>query len=156
MGACRCAPPARDHPRLLTQLLCVHTGNYENRLRELSSPEKVFEYFASVQRDGEWFMTPDDFFRAITPFVGRAADRLGTANSKFAFMAGKGGQVRRAAPSPPPRLRPPRDAGVVSPSSATATRRPLTRRARPPRPCPRRSRPGAATSSPWSTSTATA
>lgn len=42
--------------------------NYERRLRMRSSPEKVFEYFASVRTpDGELFMTPADLVRAIVP-----------------------------------------------------------------------------------------
>ena len=46
-------------------------GNYEKRIRELSSPEKVFEYFASDKRGSkvhECFMTPSDFLRSISPF----------------------------------------------------------------------------------------
>jgi Ca2+-binding EF-hand superfamily protein len=43
--------------------------NYENRLREMSAPEKVFGYFASVTReDGQQYMTVADFLRSITPF----------------------------------------------------------------------------------------
>ncbi|MFS7996814.1 putative calcium uptake protein/3 [Helianthus anomalus] len=42
--------------------------NYEKRLRSLSPPEKVFEYFASVQNsEGETLMTPGDLMRAIVP-----------------------------------------------------------------------------------------
>lgn len=42
--------------------------NYEKRLRTLSPPEKVFEYFASVNNDrGETLMTPGDLMRAIVP-----------------------------------------------------------------------------------------
>ncbi|KAK1407867.1 hypothetical protein QVD17_39494 [Tagetes erecta] len=42
--------------------------NYEKRLRSLSPPEKVFEYFASVQNsEGETLMTPADLMRAIVP-----------------------------------------------------------------------------------------
>ncbi|KAI3821715.1 hypothetical protein L1987_09287 [Smallanthus sonchifolius] len=42
--------------------------NYEKRLRLLSPPEKVFEYFASVQNsEGETLMTPGDLMRAIVP-----------------------------------------------------------------------------------------
>lgn len=44
--------------------------NYENRIRAFSSPEKVFGMFASVESDGELFMTSDDFFRAMTPHAG--------------------------------------------------------------------------------------
>lgn len=42
--------------------------NYENRIRSLSSPEKVFNYFSSVSKDGEAFMTPEDFIRSLTPY----------------------------------------------------------------------------------------
>ncbi len=69
-------------------------GNYENRIREMSSPEKVrrgkrgvpvffspnrfllqvFQYFASIQDGGEWYMTPRDFVRSITPFTSRGGD----------------------------------------------------------------------------------
>ncbi|XP_068642564.1 calcium uptake protein, mitochondrial-like isoform X2 [Aristolochia californica] len=42
--------------------------NYEKRIRTQSSPEKVFEYFASHRAsDGEVFMTPADLMRAIVP-----------------------------------------------------------------------------------------
>jgi calcium uptake protein 1, mitochondrial len=46
-------------------------GNYEKRIREMSSPEKVFEYFASDKRGPklyDCFMTPADFIRSISPF----------------------------------------------------------------------------------------
>lgn len=42
--------------------------NYENRIRNLSTPEKVFAYFASVDKDGEALMTPEDFIRSLTPY----------------------------------------------------------------------------------------
>lgn len=42
--------------------------NYERRIRMRSSPEKVFEYFASFRTpDGELFMTPADLVRAVVP-----------------------------------------------------------------------------------------
>lgn len=42
--------------------------NYEKRIRLRSSPEKVFEYFASIQGpDGESLMTPADLMRAVVP-----------------------------------------------------------------------------------------
>jgi len=42
--------------------------NYERRIRMRSSPEKVFEYFASIGTpDGELFMTPADLVRAVVP-----------------------------------------------------------------------------------------
>ncbi|OQR66844.1 calcium uptake protein 1 -like protein, partial [Tropilaelaps mercedesae] len=47
---------------------------YENRIRQYSTPDKVFRYFASVkvQFDNgeiEIFMTPQDFLRSITPGI---------------------------------------------------------------------------------------
>ncbi|KAK6927588.1 EF-hand domain [Dillenia turbinata] len=42
--------------------------NYEKRIRMRSSPEKVFEYFASFRnQEGEVFMTPADLMRAVVP-----------------------------------------------------------------------------------------
>ncbi|KAH9311458.1 hypothetical protein KI387_026493, partial [Taxus chinensis] len=42
--------------------------NYERRIRLRSSPEKVFEYFASVRSpDGELLMTHADLMRAVVP-----------------------------------------------------------------------------------------
>jgi hypothetical protein len=65
-------------------IVCV-SGNYENRLRRHSAPEKVFEYFASVNIDGTWYMTPDDFIRAITPYNPAIDDwnTVGSRNDKF-------------------------------------------------------------------------
>lgn len=45
---------------------------YENRIRDYSTPDKIFRYFATlkVHSDGleaEVYMTPDDFVRSITP-----------------------------------------------------------------------------------------
>ncbi|KAK9742204.1 hypothetical protein RND81_03G155400 [Saponaria officinalis] len=41
---------------------------YEKRIRTRSPPEKVFEYFASVQKpDGEILMRPSDLMRAVVP-----------------------------------------------------------------------------------------
>ena len=45
---------------------------YENRIRDYSTPDKIFRYFATlkiVTSDGgsEVYMTPDDFVRSITP-----------------------------------------------------------------------------------------
>lgn len=43
--------------------------NYESRIREMSTPEKTFNYFASVldASTGERFMTLDDFLRCLSP-----------------------------------------------------------------------------------------
>jgi len=43
--------------------------NYENRIRDYSSPEKVFNVFASKKKDGKFYMTADDFVRALLPHV---------------------------------------------------------------------------------------
>lgn len=43
-------------------------GVYENKIRQNASPEKVFETFASVKDGRKFFMSPNDLFKAITPF----------------------------------------------------------------------------------------
>jgi calcium uptake protein 1, mitochondrial len=44
-------------------------GNYENKIRFFSSPEKTFEVFASEKsEDGKLCMSYKDFLRAMTPF----------------------------------------------------------------------------------------
>ncbi|XP_065578725.1 calcium uptake protein 1 homolog, mitochondrial-like isoform X2 [Artemia franciscana] len=45
---------------------------YENRIRQYSTPDKVFRYFATRKvhypsGDSEIYMTPDDFLRSLTP-----------------------------------------------------------------------------------------
>ncbi|XP_046393310.1 calcium uptake protein 1 homolog, mitochondrial isoform X2 [Ischnura elegans] len=45
---------------------------YENRIRQYSTPDKVFRYFATLMvfhhnGENEVFMTPDDFLRSMTP-----------------------------------------------------------------------------------------
>ncbi|XP_018493725.1 calcium uptake protein 1 homolog, mitochondrial [Galendromus occidentalis] len=47
---------------------------YENRIRQYSTPDKVFRYFASIKvqfenGEVEIFMTPQDFLRSITPGI---------------------------------------------------------------------------------------
>lgn len=45
---------------------------YENRIRQYSTPDKIFRYFATIQianektNEHEIFMTPNDFLRSIT------------------------------------------------------------------------------------------
>jgi hypothetical protein len=58
-------------------------GNYENRLRKFSAPERVFEYFSSVEIDKQFFMTRDDLARAITPYTYRHGAPLASKNPKF-------------------------------------------------------------------------
>ena len=50
---------------------------YENRIRQYSTPDKIFRYFATLKvtaehgegEKSEIFMTPDDFLRSITPGI---------------------------------------------------------------------------------------
>ena len=48
---------------------------YENRIRQYSTPDKVFRYFATLQvahpsgESHEVYMTPDDFLRSMTPGI---------------------------------------------------------------------------------------
>jgi len=44
------------------------TGSYENRVRAFSHPLKVFQYFASINKNGEFYMTPLDFIISIIPY----------------------------------------------------------------------------------------
>ncbi|CAI5741436.1 unnamed protein product [Peronospora destructor] len=62
-------------------------GNYENRLRKFSSPERVFEYFSSVEIDEQFFMTRDDLARAVTPYTYRHGAPLSSKNPKFNLKA---------------------------------------------------------------------
>lgn len=101
-AAARCELPvvvgifATVHPSWMeekkTQAPSFHTrviGNYENRIRKHSSPERVFEYFASVTVGAETYMTQYDFARAITPYAHRedTESRLGSKNYKYNFKA---------------------------------------------------------------------
>ena len=49
------------------QLLNIQMIEYENRIRNFSTPDKIFRYFATLKIDNEVFMTPEDFVRSITP-----------------------------------------------------------------------------------------
>ena len=54
---------------------------YENRIRQYSTPDKIFRYFATLKAQGdhgdhEIFMTPDDFLRAITPGLKQPEGKL--------------------------------------------------------------------------------
>ncbi|RMX68318.1 hypothetical protein DD238_005328 [Peronospora effusa] len=62
-------------------------GNYENRLRKFSSPERVFEYFSSVEIEKQYFMTRNDLARAVTPYTYRHGAPLSSKNPKFNFKA---------------------------------------------------------------------
>ncbi|KYR00347.1 hypothetical protein DLAC_03090 [Tieghemostelium lacteum] len=52
--------------------------NYQNRIREYSTPEKIFQCFASVKQNGESFMTVEDFIRAILPHQFQASSNTST------------------------------------------------------------------------------
>lgn len=71
-------------------------GSYENRLRKFSSPERVFEYFSSVELDRHFFMTRDDLARALTPYTFRSGAPLASKNAKFnpKALAAKPSKVR--------------------------------------------------------------
>ncbi|KAF1328020.1 Calcium-binding atopy-related autoantigen-like protein, partial [Globisporangium splendens] len=65
-------------------------GNYENRLRKFSAPERVFEYFSSVEIDKQFYMTREDLARAITPYTYRSGAPLASKNIKFNPKANAG------------------------------------------------------------------
>eukprot|EP00921_Rhytidocystis_pertsovi_P008061 GHVQ01013301.1.p1 GENE.GHVQ01013301.1~~GHVQ01013301.1.p1 ORF type:complete len:442 (-),score=42.13 GHVQ01013301.1:3282-4607(-) len=56
-----------DNTNEMHNIRKVVTGNYENRLKFLSTPEKVFEYFASIKSGGELFMSKTDFLDSLLP-----------------------------------------------------------------------------------------
>jgi hypothetical protein len=43
-------------------------GEYENKIRRDSPPEKIFETFATVNENGRLYMTHYDLFKAICPY----------------------------------------------------------------------------------------
>nr|CCA13948.1 calciumbinding atopyrelated autoantigenlike protein putative [Albugo laibachii Nc14] len=43
-------------------------GNYENRIRTFSAPERVFDYFASIRVKKKSYMTREDLAFAMTPY----------------------------------------------------------------------------------------
>nr|CAD7404039.1 unnamed protein product [Timema poppensis] len=61
---------------------CRLIMEYENRIRQYSTPDKVFRYFATLQvahpngDSHEVYMTPDDFLRSMTPGI-KQPDGLG-------------------------------------------------------------------------------
>lgn len=80
--------PVTESPTRLISWKDQVTGQYEDRLRRHSSPEKIFEYFASVQIGSESYMTQADLARAITPYgmgLNLAQQSLGSRNFKFNF-----------------------------------------------------------------------
>ncbi|KAF0695332.1 Aste57867_13843 [Aphanomyces stellatus] len=63
-------------------------GRYENRLRRFSSPERVFQYFASIRLNKEPYMTRQDFIRALTPYSFRKGDQLHSKSPDFNPLVG--------------------------------------------------------------------
>lgn len=53
--------------------ICFKIIEYENRIRQFSTPDKIFRYFATVrlttQHGTTVCMTPDDFLRSIYPGI---------------------------------------------------------------------------------------
>jgi calcium uptake protein 1, mitochondrial len=58
----------------------IQITEYENRIRQYSTPDKVFRYFATIQvPHGEGydiFMTPVDFLTSMTPGIRQQEGRL--------------------------------------------------------------------------------
>jgi hypothetical protein len=52
------SPPTRDRIR----------GEYENKIRRMSPPEKIFEVFATQKKDEHIYMSHQDLFRAVCPY----------------------------------------------------------------------------------------
>ncbi|KAA8495810.1 Calcium uptake protein, mitochondrial [Porphyridium purpureum] len=66
---------------------------YENRLRQFSSPEKLFAYFASVNVQGEAFMTYEDLILSVTPSLTRSAVEDGTKKAWGVAASGASGSL---------------------------------------------------------------
>jgi len=43
-------------------------GEYQNRIRRSSPPEKIFELFANVSEGGTFYMSHEDLFQALIPY----------------------------------------------------------------------------------------
>lgn len=58
-------------PRAKLFIIVTKIIEYENRIRQFSTPDKVFRYFATIQAPQgetvEVFMTPIDFLTSMTP-----------------------------------------------------------------------------------------
>ena len=64
----------QSHSELFFGCYCsvLQIIEYENRIRQYSTPDKVFRYFSTLKvvhvgEDNEVFMTPEDFVRSLTP-----------------------------------------------------------------------------------------
>ncbi|EFA81158.1 hypothetical protein PPL_05995 [Heterostelium album PN500] len=57
--------------------------NYQDRIREFSTPEKIFQTFASINKNGEYFMTLDDFVRAVLPHQFKSSSPGSTKNKSL-------------------------------------------------------------------------
>lgn len=71
---------------------------YENRIRQYSTPDKIFRYFATYRLTDdkghvEAMMTPDDFLRSITPGM-KQPENLGLDQ----FISVSGDEVTRLSP----------------------------------------------------------
>lgn len=62
---------------------------YEKRVRDLSTLEKVFDYFATTERDGVKYMLPKDLVRSIVPTYPPAASTIERAGFLDGERAGR-------------------------------------------------------------------
>ena len=87
---------------------------YEKRLRELSGPDKAFEYFASLEGDGGVYMQPSDMMRAVVPvYPPRESDSCarGRAAGRAPAPPAPGGEGGRGERGPPRERAPPGSRG---------------------------------------------
>lgn len=71
---------------------------YERRLRTFAPPEKVFDYFASVRKNGSTYMTLSDLVRSLLPLhpaVGSRDTRAGKLHGETDGMEERGKKVSR-------------------------------------------------------------
>jgi len=70
-------------------------GHYQNRIRQLSTPEKIFSTFASIQnkRTGQMLMNFDDFCEAILPYDFRNEKAAQNMKNKGAARGGSADEI---------------------------------------------------------------
>jgi len=78
-------PALAEQASILPSKSDIQQG-YEERIKAFSAPEKVFQLFASVKREGEALMTPTDFLRSLHPNI-MHADSGGKKSSARAAKA---------------------------------------------------------------------
>ncbi|CAM9162355.1 unnamed protein product [Chrysoparadoxa australica] len=80
------SPPCEEED-FKNRLVIAVVGDYQERIRRFSNPQKTFEFFASVQNDQGTFMSQSDFARACTPCKRVKGAQVGSSNFKYNYKA---------------------------------------------------------------------